>query len=136
LKIKNLKGEFIIYIFLILFFDNKNNFFLCILFFSFNLKKKQNQSNSSKEGATNKKDKEELDGPEYLTNNSGLSFGLNITKKTTKDPKEKRESILAKIKDSKNKQIIDNEGTKTIPNEEIEPEKSLKEQALEELLKG
>jgi len=103
-----------------------------------NLKKKQTQSKSSKKG-TNEKDNKELDVPEYLSNNSGLSFGLNITKKPTKDPKEKRESILAKIKDFKNnqkkEQLSDNEDTKIVSNEKIEPEKSLKEQALEELLK-
>ncbi|RIA86238.1 hypothetical protein C1645_829570 [Glomus cerebriforme] len=104
-----------------------------------NLKKKQTQSKSSKKDTTNKKDNEELDVPEYLTNNSRLSFGLNITKKPTKDPKEKRESILAKIKDfkenQKKEQLIDNEDIKIVSNDKIEPEKSLKEQALEELLK-
>jgi hypothetical protein len=61
-------------------------------------------------------------------------------KKPTKDPKEKRESILEKIKDSKNnqkkEQLIDNKDTKIVSSEEIKAEKSLKEQALEELLKG
>src|SRR6266498_2904398 len=115
-----------------------NNNVFKYFFYRLNLKRKgQNQSDSSKRDTKNKKDNEELDGPEYLTNNSGLSFGLNIMKKTTKDRNEKRESILAMIKDSKNnqkrEQLIDNEDTKSISNEKIEPEKSLKEQALEEL---
>ncbi|RGB39255.1 hypothetical protein C1646_664752 [Rhizophagus diaphanus] len=102
-----------------------------------NLKKKQTQSRTTKK-STNEKDNKDLDAPEYLTNNAGLSFGLNITKKSTNNPKEKRESILAKIKNSQKKeQLSDNEDNKILSNEKLEPEpeKSLKEQALEELLK-
>lgn len=111
------------------------------MFYSLHLKKKQTQSKTIKK-STNEKDNKDLDAPEYLTNNARLSFGLNITKKSTNNPKEKRESILAKIKDFKNsqkkEQLSDNEDNKILSNEkpEPEPEKSLKEQALEELLKG
>jgi hypothetical protein len=47
---------------------------------------------------------------------------------------------LAKIKDfkhsQKSEQSSDSEDNKVLSNEKLEPEKSLKEQALEELLKG
>ncbi|GBB83657.1 hypothetical protein RclHR1_10360002 [Rhizophagus clarus] len=103
-----------------------------------NLKKNQIQSKKTKKG-TNEKDNKESVAPEYLTNNSGLSFGLNIMKKPTNNQKEKRESILAKVRDFKNsqkkEQLSDNEDSKILSNEKPEPEKSLKEQALEELLR-
>ncbi|CAI2161915.1 8693_t:CDS:2 [Funneliformis geosporum] len=101
-------------------------------------RKGSNRSNSSKQDTKNKKDSEDI-APEFLTNNSGLSFGLNVMKKPTKDPNEKRESILEKIKDFKynqqEEQLEDKQDTDSISNEKVESEKSLKEQAFEALLK-
>ncbi|CAG8446758.1 17657_t:CDS:2 [Funneliformis caledonium] len=101
-------------------------------------RKGPNRTNSSKQDTKNTKDSEDI-FPEFLTNNSGLSFGLNIMKKPAKDPNEKRESILAKIKDFKSNQQEEqpdnNQDTNSISNEKVEPEKSIKEKAFEELLK-